>query len=47
MFDENKEMIKIGIYDKRNVTCYDKVNVTGLTPYEYKKFLDEGVQRSK
>ncbi len=43
ILDEDGQKIKIGMYDSRNITCYDKVDVTGLTPYAYKKFLDDGI----
>ena len=36
---ENGEKKTIGIYDPKNIMCYDKVDVTGLTPYAYKKYL--------
>ncbi len=37
----------IGIYDPRNVQGYDKIDFTGLTPYDYRKYLDNrgGYQR--
>lgn len=39
IIDDNGETIRIGIYDKRNKMCYDKIDVRGLMPYDYKKYL--------
>ena len=30
----------LGIYDPENKTGYDKVDVSGLAPYDYRKYLD-------
>ncbi len=29
------------IYHPKNTTCYDNVDVTGLTPYDYRKYLEQ------
>ncbi|MCR5537164.1 MAG: transposase [Succinivibrio sp.] len=44
LVDDRK--IRLGIYDPRNKMCYDKIDVTGLTPYEYKRFLESGIKQS-
>lgn len=31
----------IGMYDTRNHVCYDQVDVTGLMPYDYRRYLEE------
>ena len=31
----------ISMYDKRNITDFDKIDVKGLAPYDYRRYLDE------
>ncbi len=31
--------IRIDMYDKRNIICYDKINLDGLAPYDYRQLL--------
>ena len=31
----------IAMYDKRNVIDFDKIDVKGLAPYDYRRYLDE------
>lgn len=33
----------ISMYDSRNNIGYDKIDVTGLTPYDYRKCLEKGL----
>ncbi len=32
------------MYDKENRIGYDKVDVSGLTPYDYRKYLEDGLK---
>ncbi|MGN0902587.1 MAG: transposase, partial [Succinivibrio sp.] len=43
--DGSKTKELIAMYDKRNITDFDKIDVTGLTPYDYKRYLDEHTPR--
>lgn len=31
----------ISMYDKRNITDFDKIDVKGLAPYDYRRYLDD------
>ena len=31
----------ISMYDKRNIIDFDRIDVKGLAPYDYRRYLDE------
>ena len=38
--DGSMKKVLISMYDKRNIIDFDKIDVTGLMPYDYKRYLD-------